>query len=84
MVGSVIDTILEWLSDMCIAVLMLLPESPFAGISLAKIPGFANVLGWINYFVPIGAMLSIFTTYLLAVMIWYGVRWVLRLAQYID
>lgn len=82
--GKIIDALLEWLSDMVTAVLLLLPESPFANLSLATVPGFANVMGWINYFVPIGPMLGIFTAYLAAVLIWFGIRWVLRLAKYID
>lgn len=82
--GKIVDTLLDWLKDMVIGVLMLLPESPFASLRLDTMPEFAKVMGWINYFVPIGAMLGIFTTYLAGVLIWYGVRWFLRLAQYID
>lgn len=82
--GKIIDALLDWLSDMVAAVVLLLPESPFAKLSLATVPGFANVMGWINYFVPIGPMLGIFTTYLAAVLIWFGIRWILRIAKYID
>ncbi|SFT00874.1 hypothetical protein [Paenibacillus sp. 453mf] len=82
--GSLIDTVLEWLTDMVKAVLLLLPESPFANLSIDTVPAFVNVMSYINYFIPIGAILTIFTTYLASVLIWYGVRWVLRLAKYID
>jgi hypothetical protein len=82
--GGIIDGVLDWLKDMVMAVLLLLPESPFKDLRLDTMPGFAQVMGWINYFVPIGTMLTIFTTYLAGILIWYGVRWVLRLAQYID
>ncbi|MCP1187567.1 hypothetical protein [Paenibacillus sp. 1781tsa1] len=84
MIGNIIDSILDWLTTMAKAVLLLLPESPFASLKLATMPGFADVMGWINYFVPIGPMLTLLTSYLGCVAIWYGVRWVLRLAQYID
>jgi hypothetical protein len=82
--GGIIDGVLDWLKDMVMAVLLLLPESPFKDLRLEMMPDFAQVMGWINYFVPIGTMLTIFTTYLAGILIWYGVRWVLRLAQYID
>ncbi|WP_323480922.1 hypothetical protein [Acinetobacter baumannii] len=82
--GKFIDSILGWLKDMVIGVLLLLPESPFKDLRLESMPEFGKVMGWINYFVPIGTMLGIFTTYLAGILIWYGVRWFLRLAQYID
>ncbi|MFD5023411.1 hypothetical protein ACFWMP_31440 [Paenibacillus sp. NPDC058367] len=85
MFGGILDAIITWLEVAARAAILLLPQSPFADLSLAKFPEtFGNVMGWINYFVPIGAMLGIMTTYLAAVMIWYTVRWILRLTQYID
>lgn len=79
------DSLINWLNTIAASSVALLPESPFANLSLASFPGtFGDVMGWINYFVPISAMLGIMTTYLAAVLLWYGVRWVLRLAQYID
>lgn len=85
MFGGIVDAIITWLEVAARAAILLLPESPFANLSLSKFPdAFGNVMGWINYFVPIGQMLLIMTTYLTAVMIWYTVRWILRLTQYID
>lgn len=85
MFGNIMDSLINWLNGIASAAILLLPESPFSELSIATFPGaFGDVMGWINYFVPIGAMLGIMTTYLVAVLAWYTVRWILRVAQYID
>jgi len=75
--------ILNWLAELAISVLNLLPESPVQGYA-ANLTSFTTIMGYINYFIPVGGMLIIFNSYLAAVLVWYAVRWVLRLAQYID
>lgn len=80
-----IDIIMEFLADMVEGALGWLPESPFHDIvSSGQLSGFSTIMGYINYFVPIGTILTILTIYLSAVLLWYGVRWIMRLAQYID
>lgn len=66
-------------------ILMVLPNSPIqsAEIDLNDSP-FANVMSYINYFVPVGPMLAILTVYLTAVGIWYISRWILRVGKYIQ
>lgn len=79
------DSILDFLYGLAAAALSILPDSPFASLSLDKDLGqYGQIMGWINYFIPVGTMLNIFVLYLAAVLIWYGVRWVLRIAQYIE
>lgn len=83
MIGNAIDSILSWLTDLVVAVLLLLPESPLR-VDPADLGSFYLYLQYINYFVPIGAMLGILTAYLVAVLVWYGYRWFLRIARYIE
>lgn len=78
-----IDVIMEFLVGMLEGVLSILPDSPFKDIP-NDLGFFTDVMGWINYFVPVGTILSILTVYLGAVLIWYGVRWIMRFVQYID
>lgn len=76
---DIIYTAFEW-------VMNLLPDSPIQNSDfLTDMNGtFTNVMGYINYFVPVGTMLGIFTAYLTAVAVWYVVRWFMRLSRYID
>lgn len=75
---------MEFLVGLAEDALGFLPNSPFANLNLDALGQFSLVMGWINYFVPVGAMLNILSVYLVSVGLWYVVRWILRLTQYID
>lgn len=86
---SIFTKIWDWVTDLFYTIaswaIMLLPESPiqkFANNYNDNAP-FANILNYINYFVPVGPMITFFATYLVAVAIWYIVRWAMRLVKYI-
>lgn len=81
--GKFIDDLLQWANNLVIAVLMLLPESPIQAWA-PSVGAYSQILGWINYFVPLGAYASIMVVYLGAVGTWYIYRWFLRLTRYID
>lgn len=81
--GKIMDWLLDFFYGLAQAALAVLPDSPFQDIG-QSFEGFENIMGMINYFVPVGTMLSILAVYLSAVLIWYSVRWVLRIANYID
>jgi len=87
---NVFRRIWDWIKDFIFMIaswaILLLPESPFQKFAknFQESSPFANMLNYINYFVPVGPMMSFLATYLAAVTIWYIVRWVLRLAKYID
>lgn len=74
---------MNFLYDLAVLAIGWLPDSPFQQQEL-DLSGFGNVMGYINYFVPVGSFLLIALTYLSAVIVWYAVRWILRLVQYID
>lgn len=83
MLGDIINYILTFISDLIEPAFNILPDSPIQTITFAN-TAFGNVMGWINYFVPLQGMLLIMSLYLSAALIWYGVRWLMRLGKYID
>lgn len=70
------------LNDILAAVMVLLPDSPFANIQIPY--EVRQILGYVNYFVPIGAMLSIGTGWLSAIGIYYLYQTILRWAKTIK
>jgi len=87
---NIFSKIWNWITDLFYSIVswavMLLPESPFQkwAEGFNENSPFRNILNYINYFVPVGPMVTFFVTYLTAVAIWYVVRWALRLARYIQ
>lgn len=79
------DWFMDFLYTIAHAVLMLLPDSPFENEgftdALAK---FDSIMANINYFIPFNDMFLFMGIYLVAVLIWYGARWLLRFVKYID
>ena len=83
--GKLFDWVMDFLYDLASIVLLLLPESPFQTASMAaSLDKFGDIMANVNYFIPFGSMVQIMVAYLTCVLIWYAVRWILRLTQYID
>lgn len=73
---SIWNSITDVVEQILSAVLILLPDSPF---STFEIPSeVKEILGYINYFVPIGAMLGIATGWLAAIGVYYLCQTILR------
>ncbi|MEG0619046.1 MAG: hypothetical protein RR557_07100 [Bacilli bacterium] len=85
MFKKVWDTVMDFIYSILEWALNFLPLSPFQSMtnSLANGP-FENILNYINYFVPVGLMITFFTSYVACVAIWYVVRWAMRLTKYIQ
>jgi hypothetical protein len=77
---SFINKLIQFLADAVILLLNILPQTPFSW-DLGALGPFWGVA---NYFIPFGAIAGIMATYVTAVAIWYGVRWILRIAKYIS
>lgn len=78
------DIVLDYIYDSIEWAMNILPDSPFQSLEFEEAGEvFQDVMGFVNYFVPVSTMLGMLTTYLVAVAVWYVVRWALRLAQYI-
>ncbi|WP_304964112.1 hypothetical protein [uncultured Muribaculum sp.] len=70
------------MNDILAAVMVLLPDSPFSNIQIPN--EVRQILGYVNYFVPIGAMLAIGTGWLSAIGIYYLYQTILRWAKTIK
>lgn len=85
MISEFFNKIIDMIYALAAAAMMILPDSPIQKfMDELDQSVFSDVIGIINYFVPIDIMLGLLSVYLVAVGIWYVVRWFLRLAQYID
>lgn len=73
MIG-IIQFILDNISIIASALLLLLPNSPFLWIYDAD----RSFLGYMNYGFPISAVVSELLTYVCCVIVYYGIRVVLR------
>lgn len=80
MLAQVFQAILDFFGTLISSFVSALPESPFRQVS-GSLGMWAS---WLNYFVPVGQMVSMLAAYTGAVAIWYGVRWILRFARYIN
>ena len=75
-VKGIWNAITDVLDDIVNAIVLLLPDSPFKDV---EIPAEVKQLfGYVNYFVPVTAMLAIGTTWLTAIGVYYLYKTILR------
>lgn len=76
--GTFIDTIVKIVLTLAVAGILigLLPTSPFPAIieQIAELP----MIGYINWFFPIGQALGILSAWGSAILVFYGISWILR------
>lgn len=82
MLKNIWNGITEILDEILSAVLILLPDSPFANIQIPY--EVRQLLGYVNYFVPVSAMLAIGAGWLSAIGIYYLYQTILRWAKTIK
>lgn len=82
MFNGIWNWIVDVVNDIISAVMFILPDSPFANIEIPE--EVTQILGYVNYFVPIGAMLAIAAAWLSAIGIYYLVQTILRWAKAIK
>lgn len=81
-VKGIWNAITDVLDDIVNAIVLLLPDSPFKDV---EIPAEVKQLfGYVNYFVPVIAMLAIGTTWLTAIGVYYLYQTILRWAKTIK
>lgn len=73
---SIWNNITDVIEEILSAVLLLLPDSPFKSFTVPD--EVKQLLGYVNYFVPVAAMLSIATAWLGAIGIYYLCQTILR------
>ena len=65
-----LDMIVDFLRSVLGGLVSLLPHSPFEQFySLTGLP--VQILGWVNWFVPVGTLLGIMTAWLVAIAAYY-------------
>lgn len=64
-----LETIADWLSQAGQFILSLFPDSPFTAITRSA--GVGQVLGWLNWVMPFGEMLSIMQAWLSCIAVYY-------------
>jgi hypothetical protein len=71
-----LDTILGWLKSILGAVLFFLPDDPF--MPFIEVMAGHELLGFLNWFIPIGTMVSIGGAWLIAIGVFYVYQAILR------
>ena len=79
--GSIINSGISWLKNMVAGVIDLLPDSPFQ----IDIPDYVHdIMGYINYFVPIGSMVKILAAWTACIITWYLASLLMRWTKAIE
>lgn len=79
--GNIINGAIGWLKDMVVKAIDLLPDSPFQ----ITIPDYVHtIIGYVNYFVPIGQMITILTGWTACIIIYYVASLLLRWIKAIE
>lgn len=76
--------ILNFLIDLVVVVIVfileLLPQSPFKNMTY----DFGSVGGLLAFILPIGDIIRDYVSLLGAILLWYGLRYLLRLIRMVD
>lgn len=82
---AVLKKIVDWILNLLNAVVMLLPDSPFLFLESDYIPDeISNILPYVNWFIPVGAIVTVVETWLVAVIVYYTYQAILRWVKAID
>ena len=67
--SGIIDGVNDIANKVFEAILLLLPTSPFINIKSKLDPFFLNLLGYVNYYIPMGTILTIVISWLACIAI---------------
>jgi|LSQX01.2.fsa_nt_gb hypothetical protein len=82
---AVLKKIVDWIMNLLNLVVNLLPDSPFIFLEADYIPEeISNILPYVNWFIPVGTIMTIVETWLVAVVIYYTYQAILRWVKAID
>jgi len=80
------ESIFNWLTSKLAYVvdfiMMMLPDSPF--VALSKDADIQQVLGWLNWIIPVSSMVAILEVWLTAIAIFYVYQLILRWSKAIE
>ncbi|MBQ9948400.1 MAG: hypothetical protein IJO91_08430 [Oscillospiraceae bacterium] len=81
-VKDIWNQITDVVDDIINVVALLLPDSPFADVEIPM--EVYDLMGYVNYFCPVGALLAIGTAWLGAIAVYYVYQAILRWANAIK
>lgn len=79
--GKIINSAISWLTGMIAKVVDLLPDSPFS----FDIPDYVrDIVGYINFFFPIGTFVEILGAWTACILVWYVASLLMRWIKAIE
>lgn len=81
--GNIWDKLGDWFSSVLAFVLQLLPESPFQSFLIMP-ASVKNVLGFLNWLVPVAYISTITSAWVVAVAVYYAYSAIMRKLGAID
>lgn len=73
--GTIINGFFDWVTAAIASVVNVLPDSPFSITIPAHI---AHIMGYVNYFIPIGQMVTFLVGWTSCIAVWYAFSLLLR------
>lgn len=73
--SDVINWLIEQVATLGEGITALLPRSPFNSLSFAID---SELLGYVNYFMPVDEAMSVLVVWGAAILLWYGYRIILK------
>lgn len=77
---ALINDVIKSFSDVMLALLQLLPSSPFTW----DLSSASGLMGWFDYFIPVSEIVTLVGSYVAVVAVWYMYRWGLRVIRFIE
>ena len=75
-IGGVWEGLTQWVNTLLMAVIAILPDSPFQKITTPA--AVSNVLGYINYILPVSAIVTTTVIWMSAVLGYYVIKVILN------
>lgn len=83
LIGDVMDTFfITWWNSFSGSILEMLPDSPT--IDSEAMAAFADIAGYLNYFIPVGRYVTFLSVFLTAVSGYYGAMVIMRWMRLIQ
>lgn len=85
-VGAIsLKSIWTWIKNAANTVVLLLPDSPFTFLEQDYVPeAIQDILPYLNWFIPVGSIMTIINLWLTAVAVYYVYQTILRWVKAIE
>ncbi len=82
MLVTLINGFISLISTIVTGLFSILPNDPIQSVTLPSV--FQQYLGYINWAFPLNQVIIFISGYVGCVLVWYGIRWVLRFTKFIT